>query len=626
MAGETIVRRRWRDAEAAARALAERPADRRTLLLLARLPLAGETVLERLTGLRGGASVYLGLARLAGEGLAAAVRPPVRPGHAPQLWYLTDLGLAAVALDQGVEPESLARRNRLRANDLLALAPGLPQLLASYELLSALAASRPAPPHLLAWERPWRRRYQRPTAKATVTAALPAYAALAWGDAAGAFLLLPDRGTVPLRLRRPTLDHLLVLRALHGGELPTLVVATTDAGRAAAWRALLEEVRRARREAPLGACVVTWGELRASPEVLSPTSPDGPRPVEGLDRRVRLRPLPPRQPDAPLPRFVGDALVPPAARPHAREGLGPVALSLSLSDRQLLDLVGRHPFLPSASLALVLDWSPAALLRRRDRLIGRGLLRLLGPGEAGEDGGGLELAEATVAGLALVAAQHDLTLGAAVRAIGLAGGGPDHPTGARRLLLKHPAHTLEADDVFVRLIATARRRAAAGWDDVLVEWRSAAACYRRPVRPDGYGIYRHAGRLYGFFLEYDRGTMSARDYLQKFAAYYAYWASGRYERDYDGFPTILVITADTAAEDRIARAAQAAAVGRGPTLPLVLTCRWRIEDARNPAGLLGPIWLEPSSTERRSWPALTRTAIRPVVLLAARVPTVGGRT
>src|SRR5438093_3665995 len=236
--------RRWRDAEAAARALRERSADRRTLLLLARLPLVGEPVLQRLANLRGGASVYRSLGRLASAGLVAGMRPPIQSGHAPQLWYLTDLGLAVVALDQGVEPEPLARRNRLRGDDLLALAPGLLHLLATYELLAALAASRAGPPDLLAWERPWRRRYHRPTAKAPVTATLPAYAALAWGEAAGDWLLLPDRGTAPLRLYRPTLDHLLVLRGLgriHAGEPATLAVATTDAGRAAGWRALLEE-------------------------------------------------------------------------------------------------------------------------------------------------------------------------------------------------------------------------------------------------------------------------------------------------------------------------------------------------------------------------------------------------
>src|SRR5207244_13257686 len=121
--------------------------------------------------------------------------------------------------------------------------PGLPHVLASYELLAALAAARPGPPNLLAWERPWRRRYHRPTAKGLVTVTVPAYAALAWGDTPEAYLLVPDLGAAPLRLHRPTIDHLLALRARHGGELPALVVATTDADRAGDWREMIEEER-----------------------------------------------------------------------------------------------------------------------------------------------------------------------------------------------------------------------------------------------------------------------------------------------------------------------------------------------------------------------------------------------
>jgi hypothetical protein len=96
--------------------------------------------------------------------------------------------------------------------------------------------------------------------------------------------------------------------------------------------------------------------------------------------------------------------------------------------------------------------------------------------------------------------------------------------------------------------------------------------------------------------------MSGRDYLAKFAAYHEYRASGRFEREYQGFPTVLVVTSDSSAEERIARAVRAAAVGRGPTLPLLLTCQWRLADPRNPYGLLGPVWREPDSLARRYWP------------------------
>ena len=608
MTTEQTSRRHWGDAEAAVGALRRRAGDRRSLLLLASLPLLDEPVLRRLAGLRGGAAVYRGLRRLAHDGLVATIQPPRRPGHSPRLWYLTDLGLAAVALDQGIEPEPFARRKRLRGNDLLALLPGLPPLLAAYDLLGALAASRPGQPHLLAWERPWRWRYQRPTAKAPVAAVLPAYAALAWGDRAGAYLLLPDRGTTPLRLCRPALDHLLILRGVRGGDLPTLVIATTDVGRAAAWRALLEEARRARSEAPLATCIAIWDDLQHRPEALADQATEPTWPVPALVQQVRLPPHRPRASAGSLPRFVDTTIFRPGARP-ATDGLGGLVLGLSPSELELLDLVGAHPFLPADRLATLLDWPLPALKRRCRDLIGRGLLRRLEPGEADTELAGPDLLEATAGGLGLVAARQGLSLAVVVRANGLAGGGPERPVGTRQKLLKELVHTRGVDDLFVSLCAAARERAAAGGDDALVAWRNAAACCRGPVRPDGYGLYRHAEQRYGFFLEYDRGTMSARDYREKFAAYYAYWASGRFERDYDGFPTILVVTDLPAAEERIARAARAVAVGRPAPLPLLLTCRWRLEDERNPQGLLGPIWREPDGAfgARRPW-LLERTA------------------
>jgi hypothetical protein len=277
---------------------------------------------------------------------------------------------------------------------------------------------------------------------------------------------------------------------------------------------------------------------------------------------------------------------------------------LSAADRALLDLVGRHPFLTPERLGIVLEWSRAVVRRRLRRLQEHGLLRYLTPDELRKVAPSMELVELTAAGLALLAAQQGLPLAAAIRINGLVGGGPGRGLGARRKLTTELAHTLGADDVFVRLFATARSLAAAGGDDALVEWRSAAACSHRHVRPDGYGGYRHGGQLYGFFLEYDRGTMSGRAYAEKFAAYHAYWASRAFEWDYDGFPTILVVAVDNAAEQRIAAAAGAAAIGRPAGLPVLLTSERRISgDPTNPNGLLSPVWREPGAAFRcrRLW-------------------------
>ena len=112
-----------------------------------------------------------------------------------------------------------------------------------------------------------------------------------------------------------------------------------------------------------------------------------------------------------------------------------------------------------------------------------------------------------------------------------------------------------------RMAAWARRMTS------LVATRSAAACSRGQVRPDGCGMVRHGTRVHRSFLEYDRGTMSARDYAEKWAVYHDYRDSRACELDYDGFPIIPVVTVDSKPEERIARSARAASIGRPARSP-----------------------------------------------------------
>jgi hypothetical protein len=165
------------------------------------------------------------------------------------------------------------------------------------------------------------------------------------------------------------------------------------------------------------------------------------------------------------------------------------------------------------------------------------------------------------------------------------------------------SHAIEVDTSLVGLHGTARRFSEAGGNDAMVEWQNAAARSRRHLRPDGYGLYQHRGWLHSFFLEYDRGSLNARDYLKKLAAYYDYGINRRFERDYAGFPIILVVASDNGTERRIGQVAQEVALGRGIELPLLLTSQWRIDDPHNPHGLLRSIWHEPNADfdGRRFW-------------------------
>jgi len=179
----------WRDAEEMAQWLCIREEERGILLFLARLPFVSQRVLGQLTGVSK-TSVYRSLTLLRERDLIAAIKPPVPAGRSPELVYLTDLALATIAIDRDIDLDHLVRRLHLRGKDLVALLPQLAQLTSLYELLGALAASRAGRPRILAWERPWRRHYCRPTAQAPVCVSLPAYSALFWDDGHGAYFLV----------------------------------------------------------------------------------------------------------------------------------------------------------------------------------------------------------------------------------------------------------------------------------------------------------------------------------------------------------------------------------------------------------------------------------------------------
>jgi hypothetical protein len=178
--------------------------------------------------------------------------------------------------------------------------------------------------------------------------------------------------------------------------------------------------------------------------------------------------------------------------------------------------------------------------------------------------------------------------------------------GKRRRLLLALAHTLGANAVFVAFATAACAVRRAGGSDDLVEWRGAAACERKYCKPDGYGCYVRNGVAHGFFLEYDRGTESTRTYAAKFRAYYRYRDSRQADRDYNGFPTLLFVTTQPHAEERIADAASRAWFLRG-TEPLAVLITTTSRITTNRQAILGQIWRRPgqigatADDERQYW-------------------------
>jgi hypothetical protein len=275
--------------------------------------------------------------------------------------------------------------------------------------------------------------------------------------------------------------------------------------------------------------------------------------------------------------------------------LGPVVSSLDVA---VLDLLGRHPFLSTVNLAAMLGRDVGWARKKRSVLVKGGLVRVVSARETSRlELVERELLEITHLGLEVLASHFGLLLAEAVRRHGLAGGGPSDPVGARESLVKHLEHTLGADDVFASVGRAAASHPAGG---ALVEWRAAAACAHGRFRPDGYGLVRLGREHYGFFLEFDRGTMRADRLRGKFVAYYRY-RSSRHARDsFAGFPVLLIVTTDPGAELRLARALRAADMGHDPRLWALLTTTGVLESARR--GPLDAIWRTAwDATRQRAW-------------------------
>jgi hypothetical protein len=420
-------------------------------------------------------------------------------------------------------------------------------LVATYRLLAEVAHSIDRPVRIAAWEHPWIRTLARTDTGRAWRVRLPAAAVLVQdnpdGEQPRGLLLLPDLGTLPVASYRPMLRRLIELRQVTDVEQavePLLVVGVAVArglvARVAAWQSLLQQVTRRAGERPLHARVITQPEALASGRTTH--------------------------------RRHGD---------HAEQALGVFA---------------RHPLLERRQLAALLGTSPARAGQLVRQLATSGWIRPMRSGEAQPDAlssrpgrpRDLSLVELTPAGRREAARRLLLPATAATRHHGLLG---NHAS--LRRFWRHLAHTLGANDVFVAFVLAARRLSERGADEALEEWRSAAACARGRFRPDGYGCYRRGAWRFGFFLEYDRGTEKAREYAAKLESYYRYRDSGMAARDFNSFPTLLVVTTSEVAEARFAHQAYLVEQRHGSTpLSLFLTTTRRIR--ADPDGVLGAIW------------------------------------
>jgi hypothetical protein len=560
----------WRVADREAGRLGD--VDAAVLAVIARLPLAPMAVVQPLTPLSRAAH-YATVERLVRRGLVERLAaPPYGFGRRRRLLLATNLGFAVLALRRELKSRRWGNGKGLVAQ--------LPTLLGLYELLAALAQARQGRAQLRDWAQPWTLKTPPSTAGgAGRTMQLPALAVLERylpdaGWATEAFILVADRGGLTPAALRVQFAALGRLASVGQQRLPLVVIATTSERRVLAWQTMAELATR-RYSGLLRVHGATWAEWKRRAEQNTTTM--------STELTNASSPLPPRRAaDTPAPRLDLRVIE-----------CGVRRWDLDSGERAVLDVVGRHPFVSTAGLVDVLAKDADWIQQRAAHLIRRGMAIRVGahevPIQFRMQGARFEL---TRNGLEVLAGYIGLRLARSVMYQGLAGGGAAVPVGARRALVRHLTHTLGADEVFAT-IARVVRRIPGG---ALVEWQNAAACAHGRLRPDGYGVIRLGKREYGFFLEFDRGTVRSAALRAKFANYLRYRASARAAREYDGFPCLLVVTENPAAERRCMAAL--ARVVDGQIEPAVLFTT----TALLAQGLSMAIWRRVGVAPRCTWP------------------------
>ena len=161
-------------------------------------------------------------------------------------------------------------------------------------------------------------------------------------------------------------------------------------------------------------------------------------------------------------------------------------------------------------------------------------------------------------------------------------------------LLEHIQHTAGIYRFFAVLADAARGVPG----HTLCWWETGARCERRyqigeqwyNLRPDALAEYRVGQDQFRFWLEWDRGTMNARDLAEKFDAYTHYAALREWARERATLPRLLCVVPDIAQERRMQRVAQARLTSTpGPVLWTTTEVLLKAE------GPIAPIWMRVKS-------------------------------
>lgn len=595
------------------------------LLWLARLPFLEEEGLAALLGVDGFAA-HKAVASLHEAGWADWIMPTSPELDARRFYYLTQGGVHALARAMGANMEDIESRYAVRRRELLARMARL-ETAAALNAFFADAAQVVREDEDVSLDEarslPWTRcpvaRWWPPGVEAC--------GSLRSGCWHAPFFVAWDRAGAPTAHRRTRVAGWYAYLVSKGNPwgvdgLPPILVVCPSEREAAQWGLAVESSADRRGIAPLAAYVGTASEVfrlgalgavwRRADGHRRAALVDRLRWVSEVPRQVGVEPSLPLAPVEPCQRRPHRIGLRDWARQAAtklrslkpRERAAALALSISTTQKELLEWVGHHPFLSAADLAVLSGLREAGTERLLAGLARLGLVdSVVGP--VARESLSANRHFLTEEGLRLLAARDGVPHRRYGRHGVLAVGDSTRDGEGQRLagLRRHFEHTIGVNRFVVGLAAEAATLRARGQDHRLVRWLSAAEgqeWFRWNARwwhvwPDARLLYQANGLQLDAFLEWDRGTMRRRDYLEKFRAYGSFFASrqaGHFARC-----RLLVVTTAPAAERRIAEVIQCAA-GTAPALLVAhLTTAGHLEHA----GALGEVWRTADGGGRQTW-------------------------
>ena len=260
-----------------------------------------------------------------------------------------------------------------------------------------------------------------------------------------------------------------------------------------------------------------------------------------------------------------------------------------------LDLVSDWPWIASQHLRMLLGVSQGRLSQALLPLVDAGLIERVSC-----QGQRLALTDRV---LALLARRDRASVGVARKRWSAALTDPRKPldwrnvSGRRsRQLLRNIEHTAAVHGFMAALAEQAR---SLGWEIVQLDPPHRASRHfrygdrLRSIHPDAFGVLRHGGVIWSFFLEWERRAVRPTTMADRLAPYLRYYSTHRPTDDHGARPAVLVVFDDELAASHFLRVAREETEQVRVRVPLMVSH----PELVGLGGPLGHVWTAPDAEQ-----------------------------